>query len=341
MNHGIPVERVEQDSIADELGLKAGDRLLLVDGKTPADILEWRLAESSENLVLTIRHENGELVDYEIEKAYDEPVGLVFASPTLDKVRTCRNRCLFCFVDQMPAGMRRTLYLKDDDYRLSFLTGSFVTLTNLSEADIERIIKLHVSPLYVSVHATDPKLRQRLMHNRRAGELLPLLKRFAAAGIAFHTQAVLCPGLNDGEALERTIADLYDLYPAVRTLAVVPVGLTGHREGLYPVVPGNREFAGAVLAQVGRWQRKALAEAGTRFVFAADEFYTLAGRAIPPEEDYEGYPQLENGVGLVRLLLAEWEESERHLPRHVDPPVVATVATGVAAAPYLQPIIDR
>ena len=341
MRQGFPVERVEQGSIADELGLKPGDRLLLVDGKTPQDILEWRLAESSESLVLTIQHADGELVEYEIEKAYDEPVGLVFASPTLDKIRTCRNRCLFCFVDQMPAGMRKTLYLKDDDYRLSFLTGSFVTLTNLSEADIERIISLHVSPLYVSVHATDPDLRRKLMGNKRAGELLPLLKRLAAAGISFHTQAVLCPSLNDRENLERTIADLYALYPAVRTLAVVPVGLTGHREGLYPILPGSREFAEAVLAQVGRWQQKALAEAGTRFVFAADEFYTLAAAPLPPEEDYEGYPQLENGVGLVRMLLAEWEENQRRLPLRVDPPVVATVATGVAAAPYLQPIIDR
>ncbi|NLN06660.1 MAG: DUF512 domain-containing protein [Firmicutes bacterium] len=341
MKRGIPVERVEQGSIADDLGLKPGDRLLLVDGKKPQDILEWRLAESSENLVLTIQHANGELVEYEIEKAYDEPVGLVFATPIMDKIRTCRNRCLFCFVDQMPAGMRKTLYLKDDDYRLSFLTGSYITLTNFSEADIERIITLHVSPLYVSVHATDPELRQRLMRNRRAGELLPLLKRLAAAGITFHTQAVLCPGLNDGEALEQTIADLYELHPAVRTLAVVPVGLTGHREELYPLVPGSGKFAETVLAQVGRWQQKALAEAGTRFVFASDEFYTLAGRAIPPEEDYEGYPQLENGVGLVRLLLTEWEENMRRLPQRVNPPVTATVATGVAAAPYLQPIVGR
>lgn len=341
MTYGRAVERVEPGSIAEELEINPGDEVIAINDTEPQDILDWRLAESSEELLLTVRHADGQVVEYEIEKDYDEPLGIIFASPVLDRIRPCQNRCLFCFVDQMPKKMRDTLYIKDDDYRLSFLSGSYITLTNLCEEDIRRIASLHLSPLYVSVHTTNPELRRKMMNHRRAGEILPLLARLAEAGVSFQTQVVLCPGLNDGEELERTIRDLYALYPAVRSLAVVPVGLTGHRDGLHPLSPSDRNHARQVLAQLSRWQKQCLTEQGTRFVFASDEFYTTAGEDIPADAFYEEYLQLENGVGLVRLLFNDWDRWQPRLPQSVSKPLRATVATGVSAAIYLQPIIDR
>ncbi|NLZ39443.1 MAG: DUF512 domain-containing protein [Firmicutes bacterium] len=341
MVQGKLVERVVPNSIAEELGIGGGDLVVAIDGKELTDILDWQLAESSEQLLLTIMHQNGELVEYEIEKDYDESLGIVFASPTLDKLRRCQNKCIFCFVDQMPPKMRETLYIKDDDYRLSFLTGSYISLTNLQEKDLQRIRQLHLSPLYVSVHATDPKLRAELMQNQRAGKLLSILKDLAQAGIQFHTQVVLCPGLNDGAALDQTIGDLFALYPSVITLAVVPVGLTGHREGLYPLSTSDKLHAQQVLAQINKWQEYCLKKQQTRFVFAADEFYCMAGIMPPDAEAYEGYQQLENGVGLVRLLLDDWDDLQKQLPSKLPKPTTATIATGVSAAFYLQPIVER
>lgn len=341
MSRGKLVERVEPGSIAEEMGIGSGDYILAVNELEPADILDWRLAECCEELVLTVEHRHGELVEYEIEKDYDESLGIIFASPTLDRIRSCQNRCVFCFVDQMPKAMRETLYVKDDDYRLSFLSGSYITLTNLRDEDLERIVRLHLSPLYVSVHATEPELRARMMNHRRAGKILEILKFLAGEGIEFQTQVVLCPGFNDGEHLERTISDLYLLYPAVQTLAVVPVGLTGHRDGLYPLSPCDAQQARQVLQRVHRWQARCLAEKNTRFVFAADEFYGMANEPIPKDEEYEAYLQLENGVGIVRLFLNDWEAWKDRLPAEAEKPLKATMATGVFAARYLQPVIDR
>ncbi|HHU30647.1 MAG: DUF512 domain-containing protein [Bacillota bacterium] len=332
---------VEPGSIAAELGIRGGDFLLAVNGREPGDILDWQLVQADTNILLAVKKQSGEVVEYEIEKDYDEAIGLVFASPTLDKIRTCRNKCLFCFIAQMPRGMRETLYVKDDDYRLSFLTGSYITLTNLREGELERICRLHLSPLYVSVHTTDPVLRCRMLGNKRAAEILTILKKLAASGIIMHTQAVLCPGINDGAVLDRTISELLDLYPAVQTLAVVPVGLTGHRSSLHPLNGASPQDARRILEQVESWQKKALAEHGTRFVFAADEFYSIAKEKIPPAAEYEGYPQLENGVGLVRLLLDEWEELQSSLPPALPQPVQAAAATGESAALYLRPVIER
>lgn len=338
---GKLIGHVAEGSVAGELGLLPGDRILCVNGEEPGDILDWRLAESADEVLLVVRHRDGSLAEYEIEKDYHEQLGLQFDPPTLDPVRSCRNRCLFCFVDQMPAGMRSSLYLKDDDYRLSFCTGSFITLTNLTPDDLDRICRLHLSPLYVSVHAAEPWLRRRLLGNRRAGEVMAVLRRLAQAGIMIHAQVVLCPGLNDGAALERTIDDLYSLYPAVQSLAVVPVGLTAHRKGLYPLEPCRKADAGAALAQVSVAAERALRERGTRFVFAADELYLLAGRSVPGDEAYESYPQLENGVGLVRLLLNEWEAWHDRLPRALPAPQAATVVTGLAAAGHMKGIVTR
>lgn len=341
MVRGKLVERVEAGSIAAELKIGPGDEIIAIDELEHLDILDWHLAQSSDELLLTVFHTDGELVVYEIEKDYDEPLGIVFALPTLDRIRSCQNRCVFCFVDQMPEALRETLYIKDDDYRLSFLSGSYITLTNLQEEDFQRIVDLNLAPLYVSVHTTNPHLRKKIMNHSDAGEILPLLTRLAKAGITFQTQVVLCPGLNDGQELERTIEELYALYPAVRSLAVVPVGLTGHRDGLEPLSPVRRNQAQLVLEQINRWQKKCLAEQGTRFVFASDEFFVIAGEEIPAAQDYEDYPQLENGVGLVRLLLSDWNTWLNRLPGKVSKPISAAVITGESAVEYLQPIIDR
>ncbi|MCW3491509.1 DUF512 domain-containing protein [Dethiobacter alkaliphilus] len=341
MTRGNEVERVEPGSIADELEIAPGDTIVAINGENPSDILDWRLAESSEDILLVVQHADGELVEYEIEKDFDEPLGIVFASPTLDDIRSCQNRCVFCFVDQMPPAMRSTLYIKDDDYRLSFLSGSYITLTNLREEDVARIERLHLSPLYVSVHTTDSQLRRRMMNHKRAGEVLPLLKRLTEAGIEFHTQVVLCPGLNDKEALDQTITDLYGLYPGVKSLAVVPVGLTGHREKLYPLSPCDKSHAQEVLEQLTAWQKKCLQESKTRFVFAADEFYNMADKEVPDHHWYEGYPQLENGVGLLRLLLNDWEKLRQTLPDKIATEKNVAVVTGSSAVRYLEPIMDR
>ncbi|MBT9167896.1 MAG: hypothetical protein DDT19_01240 [Syntrophomonadaceae bacterium] len=340
MLRGKQVERVEAGSIAAELKIGSGDEIIAIDDIEPLDILDWCLAESGEELVLTVRHTDGELAVYEIEKDYDEPLGIVFSLPTLDRIRSCQNRCVFCFIDQMPEAMRETLYIKDDDYRLSFLSGSYITLTNLLEEDIKRIESLNLAPLYVSVHTTNPHLRKNIMNHSEAGEILPLLTRLAQTGITFHTQVVLCPGLNDGQELERTIEELYSLSPAVKSLAVVPVGLTGHRDGLYPLDPLNRSQALFVLEQISRWQQKCLAEQGTRFVFAADEFFVTAGKEIPAATYYEDYLQLENGVGLVRLLLNDWNTWLNKLPSKAGRQISATVITGESAVKYLQPMIE-
>ncbi len=335
------VDRIEDGSIAMELGIRPGDRIVAVNGEEPGDILDWRLTESDEELLLAVQHTNGELVEYEIEKDYDESLGIIFNSPTLDGIRPCQNRCVFCFVDQLPAGLRETLKIKDDDYRLSFLSGSYITMTNISEANLQRIMQLHLSPLYVSVHTTNPELRRCMLGNRQAGEVLPLLKRLAHAGIEFHTQIVLCPGLNDGQELEQTLEDLFDLYPAVRSVAVVPVGLTGHRDGLYSLSSFNDESARSVLKQISAKQERCLSEAKTRFVFASDEFYTLAGSDVPKDVEYEDYLQLENGVGMVRLLYNEWDKLRKKLPAALTKEQTVTVATGVSAAGYLEPIVSR
>jgi putative radical SAM enzyme (TIGR03279 family) len=335
------VESVEPGSIAEEIGIVPGDRILAINGEATGDILDWRLAECCEQLLLTVESSDGSLTEFEIEKEYDESLGVLFDSPTLDTVRSCQNRCLFCFVDQLPKGLRSTLYLKDDDYRLSFISGSYITLTNLDESDLDRIRSLHLSPLYISVHATEPQLRQRMLNHRRAGRLMEVLEKLACAGISFHTQVVLCPGLNDGEHLERTIGDLYSLGEASLSLAVVPVGLTGYRHGLHPLSPCERVQALEVLQQVDFWQRRSLRERGCRFVFASDELYTIAACVIPPDGFYEGYPQLENGVGLVRLLYNDWDRWLERLPQALSKKTEATVVTGISGGYYLEPVIRR
>jgi putative radical SAM enzyme (TIGR03279 family) len=312
--------------------LQAGDTLLSINGRSVEDVLDYRYHSYDARLTLELKCPDGSVRSLRVKKDVGADLGLEFDSYLMDEARACRNRCLFCFVDQLPRGMRRTLYFKDDDARLSFLTGNYITLTNLSERELQRICDLRVSPLRVSVHATDPALRARLLGNPKAEPILPLLRRLAGAGITVHCQIVCCPGLNDGEALSQTMSDLAGLYPSVSSVSVVPVGLTKHRQGLPQLSPFDRERAAETAGRVERFAQDCLRECGSRIFFCADELYLKAGLPLPPDVYYEDYPQLENGVGLLRLLTEEFmaalEETE---PREGSGEPV-TIATGAAAS---------
>ena len=303
------IASVAPHSLASRLGLQPGDRIVKINGKRIPDLITYQLEEAQDLLVLEVEKENGEYWEYEVEKAETEGLGLSFTTAVFDGIRPCRNHCLFCFVDQMPPKLRPSLYIKDDDYRLSFLQGSYITLTNLTEADWQRIHRLRLSPLYISVHATDPEVRVRLLGNKRAGDIQAHLQRLADWGCHFHAQAVLCPGINDGPILEKTIADLGAFWPQLQTLAIVPVGLTGHRTGLTPLRFFKQEEAQAVLKIVHPAQQQFLASYGSRLVFAADEFYLQANQEFPPLEAYEDLLQLENGVGLWPLFKTEFQQA--------------------------------
>ena len=314
----------------------AGDQLTAVGGKRVRDIIDYYFYVGTGYPVLTIRRGEKE---FRVSLPAGERPGLSFAAP-FGRIRRCTNRCLFCFVDQQPPELRASLYFKDDDYRLSFWEGNFVTLTNCTSRDLERIVAQRLSPLYVSVHSTNPQLRARLMGNPRAAQINTQLAVLAAGGITLHTQVVLCPGLNDGAELERTVRDLASLFPAVRSVAVVPVGLTAYRAGLYPLRPVTPVVAAAVLEAVTAWQREFRRRYGSRIVFAADEFYLLAGERAPAARDYEGFVQIENGVGLVRRFCDSWKRVERRLPPQTKP-LHAMVVTGKLAASLLRPVVTR
>jgi putative radical SAM enzyme (TIGR03279 family) len=316
---------VEPGSIAEELELEAGDCLLTVNGRPVRDLLDYQLYEADEELLLEVRKKDGQLWDLELDKDAPEPLGLHFEHP---EPTQCGNNCLFCFVHQLPRGMRPSLYVKDEDYRFSYLYGAYVTLSNVGEAQIERIIEQRLSPLYVSVHATEEQLRERLL-GRRGPPILELLRRLTAAGIELHTQIVLCPGLNDGPTLERTVTDLQELWPGVRTLAVVPVGLTGYRQRLPELRPPTAEESRDILETLGAYQQRFLEATGTRFVFAADELYLKAGWDLPPLGDYEDLAQIENGVGL----LAQFREEAREVLDEAPPlgPLEVSTLTGASA----------
>jgi len=334
------ISRVYPGSIASELGLVPGDRLLKVNGQPVQDIIDLSFALADETVELVIERSSGRIETFEIEKDYDENLGIEFESAVFDNVRRCANNCIFCFVDQMPPGMRESLYVKDDDYRLSFLYGNFITLTNFGPADLKRVRHLHLSPLYVSVHTTDSQLRAKMLGNPRAGKILEQLRELIAADIELHTQVVLCPNINDGEFLNKTIADLYALGPQVLSVAVVPVGLTRFREGRFPLTGFSPAGAAEVIGLVDKWQKRCRAERGTSFVYLADEFYLAAGVEIPAYEFYDDFPQLENGVGLVRSFLAEWESRPVSSAGYAEPKYIDVVC-GVSAAKILHPLFDK
>ncbi len=329
------IARVLPGSIGEELELEAGDVLLTVAGQQVQDIFDYRYLTSEEYLEICIRKKNGEEWELEIEKEFEEDLGIEFEKGLMDDYRSCRNKCVFCFIDQLPAGMRDTLYFKDDDSRLSFLQGNYVTLTNMSEEDVERIIRYRLEPVNISFQTTNPELRCRMLNNRFAGEALKKAERLLEAGITMNGQIVLCKGLNDGEELERSIRDLTAFLPCLQSVSVVPVGLTDHREGLYPLEPFTREDAVSVLERIHRWQERLYRERGTHFIHAGDEWYLLAGREIPEEETYDGYLQLENGVGMVRLLKEEISEGLAWYPGDGRRREVS-IATGKLAAPILE-----
>lgn len=316
---------------------RPGEALLSVNGKLIRDVLDYKFYTYDRDLLLELRTPEGKLRLVRVRKAEGQDLGLDFETYLMDRPRACANRCVFCFIDQNPPGMRKSIYFKDDDARLSFLMGCYITLTNLTRREIERIIALRVSPVNISVHATDGALREKLLGNPRAGEALGIMRRFAAAGIEMNCQIVCCPGLNDGAALERTLADLKALHPAVRSVSVVPVGLTCHRAGLPALTPFTKETAAALIAQVTQFGNKCVEELGTRLAFCSDELYLTAQRALPPDEFYEEHVQLENGVGMLRLLEAEFDAALRC----ADAPdgVPFAIATGTAAAPMLEKLL--
>ncbi|MDA3904143.1 MAG: DUF512 domain-containing protein, partial [Desulfuromusa sp.] len=300
----IRIESVDSEGYAAEIGLLAGDRVLSINGHEIIDLVDYHLHIETDRLLLEVLRENDDLWELDLEKEPLEDIGLTVEHP---QPHQCGNQCLFCFVHQLPKGLRRTLYIKDEDYRFSYLYGSYITLTNLNEIDLQRIIHDQLSPLYISVHATDHALREKLL-GAKIPEIFPLLKRLVAAGIELHCQVVLCPGVNDGAALKQTIEDLSSLYPQVASLAVVPVGLTQYREKLPQLKKVTRQDATTCLKLIHQYQQDFLLHYDHRFVFPADEFYLLAEQPIPPFAEYEDYPQIENGVGMISQFRQQEEE---------------------------------
>lgn len=303
------VEKVLSGSIAEEMEITPGDALLEINGHKIEDIFDYQYYTQDEYIEILVRKPSGEEWLLEIDKGYDEDLGITFENGLMDDYRSCHNKCIFCFIDQMPKGMRDTLYFKDDDSRLSFLQGNYVTLTNMSDKDVDRIIRYNLSPINVSFQTTNPELRCRMLNNRFAGQALEKAWKLAQAGIIMNGQIVLCKGVNDGAELDRSIRDLSAYLPNLESVSVVPVGLSKYRDGLYPLEPFTKEDAQDVLRIIHDWQNKIYPEYGTHFVHASDEWYILAEEELPQEEQYDGYLQLENGVGMLRLLLDEFAEA--------------------------------
>ena len=340
MKHEHMIKSVEEGSIAWEMGIEPGDVLLRINNNIIEDVFDYHYYVNDEELLVLIRKANGEEWELEIEKDYEDDLGIEFEQGLMDEYRSCRNKCMFCFIDQMPKGMRETLYFKDDDSRLSFLQGNYVTLTNMSDHDIERIINYHLEPINVSIHTTNPELRCKMLHNRFAGDALKKIDVLYEGGIMMNGQIVLCKGENDGEELEHSIRDMTKWLPNLQSVSVVPVGLTKYREGLYPLEPFHKEDARKVLDTIHKWQKKIYEEYGIHFIHASDEWYLLAEEELPEEERYDGYLQLENGVGMLRLLENEFSKAYDELEgddrkRHVS------LATGRLAAPTIEKLIER
>ncbi len=333
------IKSIEPGSIAEELELEPGDVLVEVNGQPVRDVLDYHYLINEEYLEIVVRKPDGEEWELEIEKEYEDDLGIEFENGMMDDYRSCSNKCIFCFIDQLPKNMRKTLYFKDDDSRLSFLQGNYVTLTNMSQEDVDRIITYRMEPINISFQTMNPELRCKMLHNRFAGEALKKVDQFYEAGIIMNGQIVLCKGVNDGEELNHSIEQLTRYLPYLQSVSVVPVGLTRYRDGLYPLEPFTREDAEQVLDLIHSWQERIYREYGTHFIHAGDEWYLLAEREIPEEETYDGYLQLENGVGMVRLLREETaaELAER---QGDDRKRRVTIATGELAAPILREIGD-
>lgn len=329
---------VEPGSLAEEAGISAGDILLSVNGHEIHDILEYKFLTAEYEVTVSVKKPNGDIEEIVIENDYED-LGIIFKEDLLSKPQSCRNKCIFCFIDQLPPGMRETVYFKDDDTRLSFLQGNYVTLTNLTDEEIDRLIELRVSPINISVHTTNPELREFMLCNRFAGNLFERMKKLASNGIYMNCQIVLCPGINDGEELERSLRDMASLDGFVQSISVVPVGVTAYRDGLYPIKTFNKTESIAVVHQVEALQNEFLKKSGTRLVYLSDEFYMNGELPVPPAENYEGFPQIENGVGLIASMREEIEIALGMISKKSRTRKV-TVATGEIAYPFIRSMCD-
>ena len=342
------VKEVIPGSIAQEMGIEPGDVILSVNGNEIEDVFDYRYLMKDEYVEVLVRKADGEEWLLEIDKDYDEELGAEFESGLMSDYRSCSNKCIFCFIDQMPPGMRETLYFKDDDSRLSFLQGNYITLTNMSEHDVERIIKMQLAPINISVQTTNPELRCKMLHNRFAGEKLRFLDRFYEGHVEMNGQIVCCKGVNDGEELRRSITDLMQYLPFMRSVSVVPAGLSKFREGLYPLTLFTKEEAGQIIDMIESYQKVCFDRYGLHFVHASDEFYLLAEREFPEEERYDGYIQLENGVGMMRLFREEFSEAVEKLTKTPDDTEKRSrterrlsVATGKLAFPVMREAAEK
>ena len=338
--HEHIVKSLMPGGIGEELGIEPGDKLLAINGNEIQDVFDYYYYEESEQLLLLIEKPDGEEWELEIEKDEDESLGIEFDQSLMDEYRSCRNKCMFCFIDQMPKGMRETLYFKDDDSRLSFLQGNYITLTNMSDHDVERIVKYRLEPINISFQTTNPQLRCKMLHNRFAGEALKKVDILYRGQIEMNGQIVLCKGVNDGEELERTIRDLTGYLPYLKSVSIVPVGLTKYRDGLYPLEPFTKEDAREVLSVIHRWQEKIYQEHGIHMIHAGDEWYVLAEEEVPEEERYDGYLQLENGVGMMRLLFNEVQEALSAVTGDERQREIS-LATGRLMYPYIGKILEE
>ncbi len=339
------IKKVLPGSIAEEMGIEAGDKLLQISDTNIEDIFDYQFLVQDEYIEVLVEKPDGEQWLLEVDKDFDEDLGIEFENGLMDNYRSCHNKCIFCFIDQMPKGMRETLYFKDDDSRLSFLQGNYVTLTNMSDHDIDRIIRYNLSPINISFQTTNPELRCMMLNNRFAGEALKKVDKLYEAGILMNGQIVLCKGVNDGAELERSIADLAKYLPYLESVSVVPVGLSKYREGLYPLEPFTKEDAKEVLKTIHKWQDKLYPEHGLHFIHASDEWYILAGEELPESDNYDGYIQYENGVGMLRMLMDEVEEALAFVKEHgvlqTAQKRVISMATGKLAYPFIRRFADQ
>jgi len=323
------IKYVEPDSIAEEIGLEAGDIIKKINGIEIKDVLDYRFLMNDEDITLTVKTKQGEEVDVDIEKDAYEPLGVEFENSLMDKPLHCANKCVFCFIDQLPKGMRESLYFKDDDTRLSFFQGNYVTFTNLSDDEIDRIIRLRISPINISVHTMNSELRVKMLKNPKAALLPEIMRKLCDNGIIMNCQIVLCPGYNDGEELSYTISELYKMNECVKSVSVVPIGLTKHRDGLCPMTAVDREKAKEIIAEIEKWQKKSRSEVGTGFVYASDEIYLKAELPIPESDSYFGFPQIENGVGMIASLKDELIDAMEDA-KAPDKERIVTMVTGVS-----------
>ena len=340
MNNTHKIKRVKQGSIAEEMGIESGDILIKINEKHIEDVLDYYFLIEDEYIELEILKENNESWILEIDKEYNEDLGIIFEEKFLSKYKSCSNKCIFCFIDQLPKGMRKTMYFKDDDSRLSFLEGNYITFTNMKDSDVDRIISYHMSPINISIHTTNPILRTKMLKHKNAGEILKNIKKLFDAKIHMNGQIVLCKGVNDGKELERTLSDLSQFLPLLQSVSVVPVGISDHREGLYHLEPFRYEDAKDVLKIIHKWQSKINGTYGKNFIHASDEFYIVANEELPKEDNYDGYLQFENGVGMMRLLIDEFYDilDNKEINSNISKDI--SLATAILPSAYIKKLLD-